>query len=591
MKRIVMAAILLLVSVQVFCAAPRAARSIKNKPHDTGEVLVIFKKTLSQQDISGFNSRHNTSLSLLPDMISAVEANYSLVRTRLNKSNKSIACYKAAGPAAIDSLVNSLNAESIVESAQPNHILSALDAYSYVYPVVSGGPNDAAYNYDNNHGPMYTFNASYCYDHAYQGQWYISQVQADSAFAAGLTTAPPGRDIIVAVIDTGVNYSIAGNGNPDLVGVVLPGYNEITPTSQPYDDNLADSCGDAGHGTHVAGIIAANSNNSIGIASVSMSQNLAGTSKVKILPVKVLDMDGNGNDFDIYNGIEWAADNGADIINMSFGGADQDMVLEQAVNYAYGKGVLCVAAAGNDSAQTYYPAVYPNVMAVSATDITVDSCGATADVLASFSNYGKIDIAAPGVNIWSTANDQDKNPAGYSSMDGTSFSSPIVAAAAALVKLKNPSYTPDKLRLVLEQTADDDYQPCSGGNPGYDRYFGWGRVNVLRALKEDYNIPANEPAIRTYNWPNPFSPENDGFTNIVFRVTQQADITIRIYDGGNQLVWKTSVDKAGVSTTAYNTVKWNGKNTSGTGVANGVYFYVVKSSAGPYAKNKIAVLY
>jgi subtilisin family serine protease len=588
MKKITVVLLLLFLSCQVFCAAPRNVRSIKNKPRDTGEVLVTYKKAVSSKDISDFNAKHNSSLNLLSDMISEVENGYGLKRTRVDKTSKALTCYRAPDPAAIDSLVNSLNAESIVEKAQPNYILRALDAYSYVYSAAPGGPNDAVYNYENSHGPIIN---GPCYGSPYEGQWYINQIYADQAFAEGLTTAPPGRDIIVAVIDTGVNYA---GGNPDLAGVVLPGYNEITPTAQPYDDDLADQCGDAGHGTHVAGIIAANTNNSTGIASASMSRGVTWTSNVKILPVKVLDMDGNGNDYDIFNGIEWAADNGADIINMSFGGSDPDAVLEQAVNYAYSNGVLCVAAAGNDSSQTYYPAVYPNVMAVSASDIAIDSCGGTCDVLASFSNYGKIDIAAPGVNIWSTANNNDtSNSPGtiYSSMDGTSFASPIVAAAAALVKLKNPLLSPDNIRMILEQTADDDYQPCAGGNPGYDKYFGWGRVNVLRALKQDYNVPANEPAIRTYNWPNPFSPNNDGFTNIIFRISQQADVSIKIYDGGGRLVWKTDVPAAQVSTAAYNTVKWNGKNTSGAGVANGVYFYLVKSSAGPYAKNKIAVLY
>jgi subtilisin family serine protease len=581
MRKILLASFLLFICFQFLYGT---VRSLKNKPRDTGEVLVIFKKNLSPEDASAFNAKHKTSYAALADMITEVESHYTLKRTRINPANKLFNCYRAPDPSAVDALIALLKTESIVKSAQPNYILSALDAYSYIYSTVSGGPND----------PLYSSGTNYhlpCYGFMRQGEWYLNQVEADKAFASGLTTAPAGRNIVVAVIDTGVDYPLGG-GNPDLAGNTLPGYNELTPTAPPYDDEQPDSCGGAGHGTHVAGIIAANTNNLSGMASVSCSQDVTWTSRVKVLPVKVLDAGGNGNDSDIYDGIVWAADNGADIINMSFGGSNQDDVLEQAVNYAYSAGVLCIAAAGNDSTQTYYPAAYPNVMAVSATDIAVDSCGSTYDVLASFSNFGKIDIAAPGVNIWSAANNLDSNPSGYSSMDGTSFSSPIVAAAAALVKLRNPAYTPDKIRTVLEQTADDDYQQCAGGNPGYDKYFGWGRVNVYRALQQDYNAQSTGgQALKTYNWPNPFSPSRDLATNIVFWASSQADITIKIYDGGGRLVWQDSINAADVSTTVYNTVQWNGKNSSGAAVSNGVYFYIVKSAAGPYAKNKIAVLY
>jgi subtilisin family serine protease len=585
MRKILLASLLLLICFQFLYGT---ARSIKNEPRDTGEVLVIFKKNLLPGDASAFNAKHKTSYTAIADMITEVESHYVLKRTRINPGNKLFNCYRAPDPSAVDALIASLKSESIVESAQPNYILSALDAYSYTYSTVFGGPNDPVYTNKNSIGTTYH---SPCNGFVHQGEWYLNQVRADKAFAAGLTTAPLGRDIVVAVLDTGVNYSLGG-GNQDIAVNTLPGYNELTPTAPPYDDEQPDTCGDAGHGTHVAGIICANTNNSSGMASVSCSQDVTWTSRVMVLPVKVLDASGNGNDSDIYNGIVWAADNGADIINMSFGGSNQDPILEQAVNYAYNAGVLCVAAAGNDRTQTYYPAAYPDVIAVSATDIAVDSCGSTYDVLASFSNFGKIDIAAPGVNIWSTANNLDSNPSGYSSMDGTSFSSPIVAAAAALVKLKNPAYTPDKIRTVLEQTADDDYQPCAGGNPGYDKYFGWGRVNVYRALQQDYNAqPTGGTALKTYNWPNPFSPSRDMATNIVFWVSTQADIGIKIYDGGGRLVWQTSINAANVFTSVYNTVQWNGKNSSGAEVSNGVYFYIVKSAAGPYAKNKIAVLY
>src|SRR5215207_2067521 len=155
---------------------------------------------------------------------------------------------------------------------------------------------------------------------------------------------------IVAVLDTGVDA-----GHPDLVGHIVPGYNAVSPTSGPVDDN--------GHGTMTLGIIAASANNSIGVAGVGWT--------TKAMPVKVLDADGDGYDADIVEGIDWAVAHGARVINMSLAGPGDNPVLHDAVKRAVLAGVVVVAAAGNDGSPIFqYPAAYPEVIAVGATDAT-----------------------------------------------------------------------------------------------------------------------------------------------------------------------------------------------------------------------------
>jgi hypothetical protein len=146
--------------------------------------------------------------------------------------------------------------------------------------------------------------------------------------------------------------------------------------------------------------------------------------------------------------------------------------------------------------------------------------------------------------------------------------------------MKYPGITPDETTKIIEQTADDV------GAPGYDKYTGWGRINVVRALTQDFN-PVRQ--VNTYNWPNPFSPEHDMFTNITFFMTSPADAAVTVYDGGGDVVWKGSVPAANI-VAGQNVVKWDGKNSNGKSVANGTYFYVLKTG-GIAGKNKIVVMH
>jgi subtilisin family serine protease len=212
---------------------------------------------------------------------------------------------------------------------------------------------------------------------------------------------------IIAVLDTGV--SVVG----DLSTQVLPGRNFVAGGVDAHDDS------GIGHGTLVAGIAAATTDNGIGIAGASWGAS--------VLPVKVLDARGVGTDLQVAAGIVWAVDQGAKILNLSLGGPGPGQLLCDAVTYADSRGVLVVASAGNTGASApSYPAACPGVVAVSATDTNGD--------FASFSTFGPwVSVAAPGVGILSTRNDNS-----YGAESGTSFSAPMVSAVAALVLAQHP---------------------------------------------------------------------------------------------------------------------------------------------------------
>lgn len=271
-------------------------------------------------------------------------------------------------------------------------------------------------------------------------EWHLPKIGAPAAWDVSTGSA----DVVLAVVDTGVQA-----GHPDLAGRVLPGYDFANSDSDPSDDN--------GHGTAVAGTAAASGNDGIGVAGVAWG--------VSILPVKVLNSAGSGYYSAIANGITYAADNGARVINLSLGGTSSSLTLQNAVSYAVGKGCVVVAAAGNNGNNaTVYPAAYANVLAVSALN--------AADTLPTWSSYGSfVDLCAPGENITTTY-----SGSGYATVSGTSFSSPTVAGVAALALSVNPALSNTKVASLLTSTADDL------GATGYDIYFGAGRVNAAKVV-------------------------------------------------------------------------------------------------------------
>ncbi len=288
-------------------------------------------------------------------------------------------------------------------------------------------------------------------DSEYWRQWSLKQPQdhdIDAPEAWDFFTG--GSNITIAVIDTGVDLD-----HLDLQGKIVPGYDFVNDDTIPDDDH--------GHGTHVAGIAAASSNNGIGIAGVSW--------EAKIMPLKVLDASGSGSTFDMADAIRYAVDNGAQVINMSLGAKYSTWPcdwphVEEALNYAVSNNVLVVVAAGNDGQYgVNCPGAYDQVMAVGSTTST--------DTRSYFSNYGpRLDIAAPGSSIYSTI-----RGGSYGYMSGTSMSTPHVAGLAALIWSFIPSYSSSQVRSAIQNSADDL------GDAGWDQYFGYGRINAWRALE------------------------------------------------------------------------------------------------------------
>ncbi|PIQ27799.1 peptidase S8 [bacterium (Candidatus Blackallbacteria) CG17_big_fil_post_rev_8_21_14_2_50_48_46] len=258
-------------------------------------------------------------------------------------------------------------------------------------------------------------------------------------------------DLLLAIVDTGVDLK-----HPDLAAKLVKGYDFVDKDEDPNDGQ--------GHGTHCAGISAAITNNQIGVAGYAPG--------VKVLPVRVLDNRGSGSWADVASGIMWAADNGAKVISLSLGGGSDSQLVGDAVKHAISKDAVVVAAMGNSGReQKSYPAAYPGVVAVGATDSN--------DTRANFSQYGPwISVSAPGVGILSTfptyASGMPSKD--YGSISGTSMATPAVAGLAALVRSQWPDLKQEQVKAHLEATTDDR------GDVGFDKYYGHGRINVLKAL-------------------------------------------------------------------------------------------------------------
>lgn len=290
-------------------------------------------------------------------------------------------------------------------------------------------------------------------DPGYASQWHHPRIAAPQ----GWDLATGSSNVVIAILDSGIDPA-----HPDLAGKLLPGYNFVSGNTDTHDVR--------GHGTAVAGSAAAIGNNARGVTGVAWSNPL--------MPLLVLDASNYATYSNIAAAIVYAADHGAKVLNISIAGSSSSSTLQNAVNYAWNKGAVVIAAAANYSTSTpYYPAACSNVVAVGATT--------SSDSLASFSNYGAwVDVTAPGVSIYTT-----NNGGGYGAWSGTSFSSPITAGLAGLVWAANPALTNAELVDILTQSADDL------GTAGFDTTFGHGRINVNQALTlARSNIPVIDAA-------------------------------------------------------------------------------------------------
>jgi len=404
--------------------------SIQEK-HVPDEIIVKFKTHVKDPEISKIVANYKTPIIYSSDL-----ARFKRLKIPKEKG--------------IQEILEQYKKDPNVEYAEPNYIAHALMI-----------PNDPYYSY----------------------QWHFDQINMEQAW--DIST---GSGVVVAVIDTGAAYEYYCQGirwrrkcyyqAPDLAGTTfVAGYDFVNNDAHPNDDES--------HGTHVTGTVAQTTNNNLGVAGVAFDAS--------IMPIKVLDSNGQGFYSWIVDGIYYAVDHGAQIISLSLGGNNQSQALEDALAYAYNHGVTVIAAAGNDGVDgpPSYPAAYDDyVIAVAATRFD--------ETRASYSTTGNyVDIAAPGgdVNVDQNSdgygdgvlqqtfnpNTKNTNQFGYWFFQGTSMATPHVSAIAALL-IANGITGPDNVRQAIQATAKDK------GDPGWDPEYGYGIINAYAALQ--YN---NQP--------------------------------------------------------------------------------------------------
>ncbi|MBN1806248.1 MAG: S8 family serine peptidase, partial [Sedimentisphaerales bacterium] len=399
-----------------------------------GEFLVKFRPGVSEQTIDIINLLHGASVI------------HSSPRTGFKR-------LKIENGRTVAEMIEIYQSNDNVEYAEANYIAYALNA-----------PNDELYSHQ-----WHLFNRNY------------GGIKAESAW--DIST---GNGVIVAVLDTGIAYENYSEKNssgpgisyqkaPDLANTLFTaGYDFVNNDEHPNDDSVS------GHGTHIAGIIAQNTLNGIGTAGVAYDAYL--------MPIKVLNKSGAGTYADIAEGIIWATENGALVINMGFGGTEPSMVLEEAIAYSYNNGVTLIAAAGNDGVGSVcYPAAYDDyVIAVGATRYD--------ETLSYYSNHGvSLDLVAPGGDIKVDQNGDTYGDGilqqtykktgdgaiswGYSFMEGTSMAAAHVSGVAALVIANGNAGSPAQVRQALVSTAKDK------GAEGRDIEYGWGIVDAFAAVQ------------------------------------------------------------------------------------------------------------
>lgn len=419
-----------------------------------GEFIVKFKKNTNERQapaklkgLSNFKNIKKISDSGVFDKTLKISIDLNKVSKDKADSSKSLELLSEEEKRIVKershmAILESLRDNPEVESAELNYKRKA-----------SWDPDDPFY-----HGG-YNYSST-----GYDLMWGLKNINMSEAWDIS-----KGKDVKVAVIDTGVDYNhedLSANILKDETGKVI-GKNFTDSTYNYQPDDFMDR---AGHGTHVAGTIAAVGDNGIGVVGVAP--------EAKIIPVKGLGDDGSGYDDELAQAIIYAADIGAQVINMSWGGAGNSSVIETALEYASNKGVILIAAAGNDSADAigFSPANSKFVLSVGAFDPWSSA--------ASFSNYGpKVEIMAPGVDIISTISNthdsrftvfMDK----YARLSGTSMAAPHIAGEAALMRAAYPSWDSSDIRNALVQSGSDI---CT---EGIDEVCGFGKANPVVALRK-----------------------------------------------------------------------------------------------------------
>ena len=520
--------------------------SAKNKPaYVQGEILVRFKQ-----------GTKTNQLSSLISQLGSVKAHHPHQGYQIQlPSDRSVT-----------QVIQSLYRNSNIQWIQPNYYYYALGSCTPTNPFYVTGECSGE--------PPVT--------------WFYDQIHAPQGWAEFLTCPPSGSSpITVAVLDTGVDE---GHECFQGIGVsFVTGYDFINNQPIPVGDSTDD---DNGHGTFVTSLIASAWNTAYGCPGV------AGT--VVIMPIKVLDSTGSGTTSSLVSGIDYAIQNGAQILNLSLGGAYFGTAEENAINTAIADNMIVVAAAGNSGGSLDYPAAYPPVVAVGAT-------GPNGQV-ESYSNQGtNLKLVAPGGDALAgyqptadmfgaldsaavTSGDYSPAPCDsqFGSGSGTSFATPLVSAAFVLVWDLHPGWTNNQaINQVINTTT-----PIGSG--GWNPQSGYGLLNLGAAL-----APSPTPDIyqflKTFNDPNPFYPDAMGFTHITLFISHPESVHLTIYDSAGQIVLSREYGPDQLNNTPSENqyksyyIGWDGKNGAGFPVVTGVYPYRVQIGS-QTGMNKIVVI-
>jgi len=392
--------------------------------------------------------KSNTSTAAFGDLINST----GVIVVRRYRDYKMYVLRVPAGTSVAE-LVTEYENSGLVESAEPNSRGKGGDG------VVS-------------------FNDTY-----YSAQWHTKNVGkysgvsgADIDAEAGWALTTGSRNIVVAILDTGLQKD-----HPEFIGRLVPGYDFVNDDDDPEADHP--------HGTHVSAILAANANNHFGTVGIDHHTLL--------MPLKVLDSTNSGYTSDLAAAIRYAADNYADVINMSLVGFKKRKVLTKAIKYARKKGVIMIACAGNDGEGTAdpsykwsYPGAYKQTISVGLTNHR--------DQRVSYSSTGpSLDVVAPGFFVPTAVHKGDPAPMNpddeingfgdyIAGFEGCSASTPVVSGIVSLMLSINPNLQYKKIRRILRNTAEDQVGPVDEDVLGRDDYFGWGRVNMGAALRRAY---------------------------------------------------------------------------------------------------------
>lgn len=408
-----------------------------NSDFQDGKLYLKFKD--SEPITFTVNSDNSVDLNSLP-FIREIMDEYALITLSrpyyLNNDSKLLRTLmlEIGNYSRIDELISRLKKEEVLEYVEK----VPLDRIFYT-------PNDSLYNLYN--GPQ-------------NWNWHLELIQADLAW----NISRGDSNIKVAIVDNAVWVD-----HPDLADKIVAQRDVVYGTNNANPPGSGDA-GDWSHGTHVAGLVGAASNNNIGVASVGFN--------VSIIAVKASNNSSPRSISSGYSGIQWAANNGADVINMSWGGNQFSQTNQNIINTINNMGVVLIAAAGNDNVSTpHYPSAFQNVISVASIDYN--------DVKSDFSNYSNtVDVSAPG-GVASPGPDgvlsttySSGTLGNYDAYIGTSMASPVVAGLAGLILSVNPNLLPAQVEQILESTADD----ISVQNPNYIGLLGSGRINAYQAL-------------------------------------------------------------------------------------------------------------